>query len=123
MQDFCKLYNERGRQVDLHLELITDDQHLVTFPYGIHFDHLCFLVNYCNYPMDNGWAAKGVWQDPDVTAWTVITAASEKGPFPLGCPIMLYVDQSDPEVDNVDVTAEGWPTYRWSFGGFTLGHT
>ena len=112
VQDFAKYYDNPEQS---HLKPISKlhevdkNRIVITFPYDIDFEILCYYVNYLKYPRDLNY-------DANVIGWTTTKSTdnwlnrefeNQKG--------MLFLDPKDTEYDNVMMTTEKGKTFKIGF--------
>jgi len=111
--NFCNMYNQDDWAVLPRLIKTADDKFVVTFPYDIDFEMLCFFINYMAYP-------EGLDISPEVIGYTTANpndnwitpqAANKK--------VMLFLPENDTWDDFVLMTTEDNIGYKL---GFALGH-
>lgn len=107
--DFCDQYNSMDYLVILKLIRINPNTTYIIFPYDIEFKHICYLVNYLEFPINQQYAAK-------VTGWL----AGKKKYDWLGDPyenkkIMIYNSFDLTYSDCVLITTADQETQRINF--------
>jgi len=98
IEQFCNMYNQETYSALPRL-FILDNQYVITFPYNIDFERLCFFINY----LENAYEV-GLQPDykPVVKAWcsTKYGDAWMKDSI-VNKKVMIYIPEWDEEHDNV----------------------
>lgn len=110
IQQCCTHYNEQQPQLLPRLVQLTDQEHLISFPYDVQFDLLCFFINYLHYP-------EGIAYQPKIVGWSIMMPADAwLGERLAGQRAMLFIPESDTEYDCIYLTTEQGAGYKIGFG-------
>ena len=109
LNQFCNIYNKENYQAIIRLSTISQNEFVLTFPYGIDFTTFCFLINYLYYPNE-------IFYKADIKGWTTTNSndefisAENSNKY-----VMLYIPSDDKEYDNVFMTTEDNKGYKLGF--------
>lgn len=111
LAQLCNMYNQEAFNILPKLTVL-QDKYVITFPYDISFEYLCYAVNYLYYPFDFNLET----YKPEIKAWSTVEKnqrwnTSETN----GKKAMLYVPKWDEEHDNVYLTTEFNVGYKLPF--------
>jgi len=109
LNQFCNTYNKENYQAIIRLTAISQNDFVLTFPYGIDFTTFCFLINYLYYPNE-------IFYKADIKGWTTTKSNDEFiSPENSHKYVMLYIPSDDKEYDNIYLTTEDNKGYKLGF--------
>ena len=111
LAQLCNMYNQEAFNILPKLTVLRDE-FVVTFPYGISFEYLCYAVNYLYYPFDFNLET----YKPEIKAWSKVEKNQEWNTSEInGNMAMIYIAKWDEEHDNVYLTTEFNVGYKLPF--------
>ena len=97
LAQLCNLYNQEAFIILPKLTVL-QDEFVITFPYDISFEYLCYAVNYLYYPFDFNLKT----YKPEIKAWSTVEGNQQWNTNEInGKMAMIYVPKWDDEHDNV----------------------
>jgi hypothetical protein len=113
IEQFCNLYNKESFVILPSLTTLKENEHVITFPYDIDLDILCFLVNYIKYADE---LSEDTSYQPEIVAWTTLSKKSKLIKDDLvGNKAIIYIPNWDNEYDNIYLTTSANECYKVDF--------
>lgn len=109
IQEFCNIHNYDQFNAILTLNVLSEEEFVITFPYDVDFETFCVFVNYLHF-------AEADLDSAEIKGWTTTDSKDALITEEIaGKPVMIYVPEDEDQTDNVHLVTSDDVGYKVSF--------